>query len=150
MTAYVFFLQFSNLKQTYIPPTTPKTEGAVSKLDIRGVSGTASSPSALHACLSSEHPSSAIVLAAGSPASPEFAEVAFEDAAGVLLPSAAVSNGPAGGGEEEVKGEKRGLAHIVGPGELGIRGSEKDAVVAAEGSAGSDDEEEGGDGAEKR
>lgn len=124
----------------------------MSKLDIHGAAGASSSPSALHACLSSERPSSAIVLATGSPASPGFAEVAFQDAAGGLLPSAAVSGGPAGGDAEEAKGEKGGLAHVVGPGELGIRGAEKDAVVAAEGgsAAGSDDDEEEGGDAEKR
>eukprot|EP00752_Nemacystus_decipiens_P008411 g7521.t1 len=120
-------------------------EGAVSKLDIHGATGasSSSSPSALQACLSSERPSSAVVLATGSPASPGFAEVEFQDAAGELLPSAAVSGGPAEGEGGEAKGDKGGLAHVVGPGELGIRGAEKDAVVAAEGSAGSDDEEGG-------
>lgn len=124
----------------------------MSKLDIRGASSSSSSsPSALHACLSSERPSSAIVLATGSPASPEFVEVAFEDAAGALLPSAAVSGGTdVGDGDgEEAKGEKGGLAHVVGPGELGIRGSEKDAVVAAEALAGSDKEEEDDDAEER-
>lgn len=128
----------------------------MSKLDIRGAVGDpSSSPSVRHGCLSSERPSSAALLATGPTASPGFAEVVFEDTAGGLLPSAAVSGGPGGedGVEEEAKGEKAGLAHVVGPGELGIRGSEKDAMVAAEGSAGGDDddeEEEEGDGAEKR
>lgn len=142
------------------PPPPPRATrriaaGAVSKLDIHGAAGASSSPSALHACLSSERSSSAIVLATGSPASPGFTEVTFQDAAGGLLPSAAVSGGPEGDGEE-AKGEKGGLAHVVGPGELGIRGSEKDSVVAAEaeGSAGSDDgdeeEEEEGDDPEQR
>lgn len=114
----------------------------MSKLDIRGPGGgSSSSPSALYGCLSSERPSSAVLLATGSPASPGFAEVAFEDAAGALLPSSSTAGGKQAGAEEEEEGagEKGAPAHVVGPGELGIRGSEKDAAAAeAEGSAGGD------------
>lgn len=116
----------------------------MSKLDIRGPEG--SSPSALHARLSSERPSSAILLATGSAASPGFAEASFEDAAGALLltsSTAATDDQAEGGDAEEIKGDKGALAHVVGPGELGIRGSEKDAAAAGGGDA--DDDEEGGD-----
>ncbi|CAN0043581.1 unnamed protein product, partial [Ectocarpus sp. 13 AM-2016] len=112
--------------------------GAVSKLDIRGAAGgPSSSPSALHGRLSSERPSSAILLATGSAASPGFAEASFEDEAGSLLSSSSVAaaGGHADGdeGEEEGTGDKGGPAHVVGPGELGIRGVEKDSVVAGGG-----------------
>ncbi|CAB1113977.1 unnamed protein product [Ectocarpus sp. CCAP 1310/34] len=106
--------------------------GAVSKLDIRGAAGGPSSPAALHGRLSSERPSSAILLATGSAASPGFAEASFEDEAGSLLSSSSVAaaGGHADGDEEEEAGtgDKGGGAHVVGPGELGIRGVEKDSV----------------------
>ncbi|CAM9955197.1 unnamed protein product, partial [Ectocarpus fasciculatus] len=108
--------------------------GAVSKLDIRGAAGgPSSSPSALHGRLSSERPSSAVLLATGSAASPGFAEASFQDEAGSLLSSssvAAAAGGHADGDdEEEGTGDKGGPAHVVGPGELGIRGAEKDSVA---------------------
>lgn len=124
--------------------TSPPPDGAVSKLDIRGPAG--SPPSALHARLSSERPSSAILLATGSAASPGFAEASFEDAAGVLLTSsstAATGGQGAVDDEEEGKGNKGALAHVVGPGELGIRGSEKDAVVVGAGDEDGVDEDDG-------
>ncbi|CAN0363490.1 unnamed protein product, partial [Hapterophycus canaliculatus] len=117
-------------------------DGAVSKLDVRGPAG--SSPAALHARLSSERPSSAILLATGSAASPGFAEASFEDAAGALLPSSSTAaiGGQAGGDDgEEIKGDKGALAHVVGPGELGIRGSEKDAAAAGGAGGGEGDED---------
>lgn len=120
----------------------------MSKLDIHGAAG--ASPSALHARLSSERPSAAILLATGSPGSPLFTEALFEDAGGALLRSSstAVSGSEDGGGEEEEKGKKGPLAHVVGPGELGIRGSEKDSVAAGRGGDEDEDrDDEGGDGA---
>lgn len=103
----------------------------MSKLDIRGAAGDPSfSPSALHGRLSIERPSSAILLATGSAASPGFAEVSFEDEIGALLSSSTVAaaGGHADGDDEEGTGDKGGPAHVVGPGELGIRGAEKDSV----------------------
>lgn len=83
----------------------------------------------------------------GSPGSPSFTEALFEDAAGALLlsSSTAVDGGEEEGeGKGEEKGSKGPLAHVVGPGELGIRGAEKDAaaaVAAAVGGGGDEDED---------
>lgn len=119
----------------------------MSKLDISGAAG-AASPSALHACLSSERPSSAVLLATGSPASPDFTEALFEDDAGVLLSTAAVggtSTTGGEGGEEPDEGEKVGvkgaLAHVVGPGEMGIAGAEKDSALSGAAGEGGGDED---------
>eukprot|EP00904_Undaria_pinnatifida_P002401 jgi/Undpi1/12161/HiC_scaffold_5.g01837.m1 len=102
-------------------------DGAASKLNIRGAAGSAS-PSALHACLSYERPTSAILLATGSPASPGFVEALYQDSAGVLLSSSTIGGGLGedGGGGGEEAGVKGLPPHVVGPGELGVRGSEKD------------------------
>lgn len=120
----------------------------MSKLDIRGAArGPSSSPAALHGRLSSERPSSAILLATGSAASPGFAEASFEDEAGSLLSSSSVAaaGGHADGDDaEEGTGDKGGPAHVVGPGELGIRGIEKDSVGG--GAARDDKMEDGGEG----
>lgn len=117
--------------------TVTSQESTVSKLDIRGAAGKGS-PSALHACLSSARPSAAALLATGSLASPSFAEAVFEDSAGALLPSSVVGVSPAGEEDEPqedevVAGTKGALSHVVGPGELGIRGVEKDVVSHGEG-----------------
>ncbi|CAN0106013.1 unnamed protein product [Ascophyllum nodosum] len=108
-------------------------DGGVSKIDISGADG-AASPSALLGCLSHDRPSSAVLIATGSPASPGFTEVLFEDDAGALLPSAAVEGGVSPEQEreeDEPLGEKGPLTHVVGPGELGIRGKEKDSAADA-------------------
>ena len=75
-----------------------------------------------------------MLIATGSPASPGFTEVLFEDDAGALLPSAAVEGGVSPEQEreeDEPLGEKGPLTHVVGPGELGIRGKEKDSAADA-------------------
>lgn len=106
-------------------------DGAVTKLDIRGA-GKDASP-ALLGCFSHNNPSSAVLLATGSPASPGFTETLFEDGAGSLLPRASVGEGTSTKQEDEERvGEKDGPAHVVGPGELGLRGLEKDAGVKEE------------------
>lgn len=111
-----------------------KSEGTVAKLDISGpaAGAKASSPSALFACFSADRPSSAILLATGSLASPGFTEALFEDKSGALcstltIASGAISDvGGSGQGGDEGTGEKSAPAHVVGPGELGIKGFEKD------------------------
>lgn len=121
----------------------------MSKLDIRGAASgdavTSTSPPALHACLSADRPSSALILATGSSASPRFTEVVFEDDSGALLStSSAVIDGSRNGAKSEqdvtvgLVGAKAGPAHVVGPGELGIRGVEQDNVSVEDGGEGDD------------
>lgn len=146
----ICFVLFSPVFRPASPPTlnllplspslsTNEDGGVSSKLDIRGAAG-AASPSALHACLSIEHPSSTVLLATGSPASPGFTEALFQDSSGALLSSSSVGGGDAAAASEaqdepgeEAAGIKGALAHVVGPGELGVRGAETDAVSASEG-----------------
>ncbi|CAN0150950.1 unnamed protein product, partial [Laminaria digitata] len=114
-------------------------EGATSKLNIRGPAGSSSSssPSALHACLSNENPTCAILLATGSPASPGFEEALYQDSAGALLSISTIGGGLVDEGEgEEAAGTKSLPAHVVGPGELGVRGFEKDLAAGDDGEAG--------------
>lgn len=93
------------------------------------IKGGASS-SVLRACLSVDRPSSAMVLATGSPSSPGFAEVTFSDENGSLLSSVSLGSEKNAdeGGDSATSRVPVGPAHVVGPGELGIRGSEVDAA----------------------
>lgn len=102
----------------------------MTKVDISGA-GKDVSPSALLGCFSHNNPSSTVLLATGSPASPGFTEALFEDGAGALLSRASIGEGTSTKQEHEehVGGGKDGPAHVVGPGELGLRGLEKDYSV---------------------
>lgn len=75
--------------------------------------------------MSNERPQSAILLATGSPASPGFTEALYQDSDGALLSSSTVGGGlfEEGEGGEDAAGDKGLPAHVVGPGELGVRGS---------------------------
>ncbi|CAM9496316.1 unnamed protein product, partial [Choristocarpus tenellus] len=114
----------------------PAAVSPVSKCELRGAPPS-SSLSVLHGCLNPDS-SSTMVLAMGSPVAPEFAEAVFEGANGALLESAVAGfekgragnlDGVEGGGKASARTEKGGEVHVVGPGEMGVSGMERDVLA---------------------